>query len=405
VAHEQHVLTDVPARRRVDPTLLAAFALTGVTMRTAVTSVGAALDDLQAGLHTSSGVAGVITTLPVISFAVVGAATPRLAHRIGPHRLLVLSLLTATAGTVARATSGSVWLFVVLSVFALSGGAVSNVLLPSLVKLHAPDQIGRMTAVYSTSLAVGIAAASGLTVPIGDLGDGWRLGIGSWAVLSAVAVLPWLPTLRNETHDPTAERPLAMAALRRSPTAWLMTTFFAFQSMQAYIQFGWFAKFEHRHGVATSTAGWMLALLSALSIPVSMVAPRIPPRHQRAALTALSACSLTCYVGLAVAPVGGAWVWMGMAGLGGGTFPLALALIGMRARTADTTAALSAFAQTIGYVVAGTGPLLFGVLYGATSSWAPSLSLLFASLGISFVCGWLVCRPAYVDDELAPSAP
>lgn len=405
MADEQHVLTRTPARHRVDPVLLAAFALTGLTMRTAVTSVGAALDDLQAGLHTSSGVAGVITTLPVISFAAVGAATPRLAHRLGPHRLLVLSLLTAAAGTAARATAGSVWLFVLLSVFALSGGAVSNVLLPSLVKLHAPDQIGRMTAVYSTALAIGIAAASGLTVPIGDIGDGWRLGIGSWAVLSALAVVPWLPMLRNETHDPSSRGPLAMTALIRSRTAWLLTTFFAFQSMQAYIQFGWFAKFEHRHGVATSTAGWMLALLSALSIPVSMIAPRIPPRHQRAALTALSACSLGSYLGLAVAPVGGAWIWMGLAGLGGGTFPLALALIGMRARTAETTAALSAFAQTIGYVVAGCGPLLFGVLYGATSGWAASLALLFVSLGISYVCGWQVCRPTFVDDELARSAP
>ena len=222
-------------------------------------------------------------------------------------------------------------------------------------------------------------------------------------MLSAVAIFPWLPTLRHETRDLTP-RTFAARRLLASRTAWLLTIFFAFQSLQAYIAFGWFAKFLHRHGITTSTAGWMVAVLSATSIPVSMIAPRIPPRHQRTALTVLSLCSLGAYIGLAAAPVGGAWVWMSLAGIGGGTFPLALTLMGMRARSPETTAALSAFSQTIGYVVAGAGPLLFGVLYGATSSWGLPLMLLFVALGISYIAGWLACRPTLVDDELAPSA-
>ena len=65
--------------------------------------------------------------------------------------------------------------------------------MPSLVKRHYPDRIGTMTAVYTTALAVGATAGSALTVPISDLaGDtnGWRWGLGAWAVLSALAVLP-----------------------------------------------------------------------------------------------------------------------------------------------------------------------------------------------------------------------
>src|SRR5207248_9746878 len=80
--------TEVPRRassRTQHWWLVAALAVTGLSMRTAVTSVGAALDDLQAGLHVSSGVAGVITTLPVICFAGVGAATPRLSRVTGSH--------------------------------------------------------------------------------------------------------------------------------------------------------------------------------------------------------------------------------------------------------------------------------------------------------------------------------
>jgi MFS transporter, CP family, cyanate transporter len=180
--------------------------------------------------------------------------------------------------------------------------------------------------------------------------------------------------------------------------------FFAFQSVQAYIAFGWFAEFLHAHGMSSADAGWMLALLSATSIPVSMIAPTVAPSRYRVVISVLCGCSLVAYVGLGVAPLGGAWLWMALTGIGSGTFPVVLTMIGMRARTAETTAALSAFVQAIGYVVAGAGPLLFGVLYGATGSWTLPLALLFIALAITFISAWLACQPSFVDDELAEFA-
>jgi MFS transporter, CP family, cyanate transporter len=405
VAHEQQLLNASPARASQPWLLLAALVLTGLSMRTAVTSVGAVLDDLQSGLHTGSEVAGVITTLPVICFAALGSVTPRLSHRFGAHRLLVAALLLMTLGLVLRAVAGSIVGFLLLSVLALAGGAISNVLMPSLVKRHFPDHIGRMTAVYTTALAVGTTAGAGLTVPIGGLGDGWRTGIGSWALLSALAVVPWLPTLRRDSPDPEAPRGISANRLVHSRTAWVLMTFFAFQSFQAYIAFGWFAKFLHGHGVSSDTAGWMVALIAAMSIPVSMVVPTIAPSRHRLVVVVLSTCYLVSYLGLALAPVGGAWAWMVLSGIGSGMFPLSLTMIGLRARTSETTAALSAFVQAIGYVVAGAGPLLFGVLYGATNAWTLPLAALFVALAVAFGAGWLACRPSYVDDELAEFAP
>jgi CP family cyanate transporter-like MFS transporter len=408
VAHEQQHLSAAAAQpsspRGPAWLLLTALVLTGLSMRTAVTSTGAVLDDLESGLHVSSGAAGLITTLPVICFAALGSVTPRLTHRFGAHRLLVAALLLMSLGLVLRAVVGSIGGFVLLSLLALSGGAISNVLMPSLVKLHFPEHIGKMTAVYTTALAVGMTASSGLTVPIGRLGDGWRLGLGSWALLSAAAVLPWLPTLRRDKPDPDTERGMSANRLVHSRTAWLLTVFFAFQSFQAYVCFGWFAKFLHAHSVSSSDAGWMVALLSAMSIPVSMVVPNIAPSRHRMAISVLCGCSLAAYIGLAVAPRGGAWVWMALAGAGTGVFPLVLTMIGLRARSAETTAALSAFVQAIGYIFAGTGPLLVGVLYGATGGWALPLALLFIALAISFGAGWMACRPTFVDDELAEFA-
>ena len=389
--------------RRYVALVVLAVALTGFTMRIAVTSIGAVLDDLEAGLPASAGVAGVITTLPVIVFALLGFLGPTLAHRVGEHRLVVASLAVSTIGLAGRAISPGVWLFGLLSLLALAGGAIANVLMPALVKRHFPDRIGIMTATYTTSLAIGSTAAAGLTVPIAEATGGWRSGIGSWAIVAALAALPWLPTLRHDRPEPGAQRGLSANALLRSPTAWALTVFFAFQSFQAYIAFGWFAKFMHAHGVTSGTAGAMVAVLSAMTIPVSMVVPSMAASRHRVLLIWLTVCYLVAYVGLAVAPVGGAWVWMVLVGIGSGQFPLALTMIGLRSRTSDTTAALSAFVQAIGYVVAGTGPLLFGVLNGLTHGWALPLSLLFIALAFAFVAGWRAAVPRFVDDELAPS--
>ncbi|HKN97564.1 MAG TPA: MFS transporter, partial [Pseudonocardiaceae bacterium] len=237
--------------------LIGALLLAGLSMRTAVTSVGAVLGAIETGLHSNSGVAGLITTLPAICFAVLGALTPRMAARAGQHRLLVFALGAMTVGLVTRALVGSVWLFLVLSVLSLAGGAVANVVMPALVKSHFPNHIGRMTALYTTALAVGTTAGAGVTVPIGDLAggpDSWRVGIGSWALLSVVAMLAWVPTAKHDTAVSTGPRRLSPRTLMRSPVAWRVTMFFAFQSVQAYVAFGWFERFLTAHGITDVTA-------------------------------------------------------------------------------------------------------------------------------------------------------
>jgi CP family cyanate transporter-like MFS transporter len=146
-----------------------------------------------------------------------------------------------------------------------------------------------------------------------------------------------------------------------------------------------------------------VAFLTALSIPTSMIMPAWADRvhDQRPLIVLLTGLYVVSYVGLLVAPERAPWLWAGLAGLGAAAFPLALTLIGLRSRTPATTAALSAFAQSIGYLLAGTGPLLVGVLYGATGGWGWPFALLFAALGTMLVSGWYVGCPRYVEDDLA----
>lgn len=378
-----------------------------MNLRTAVSSVGPLLDELEHGIGLSSGLAGILTTLPVLSFAALGSLTPRLAHRIGEQRTLAAALTLMTAGLFLRATVSSVALFLLLSVAALAGGAMGNVLLPVIVKRYFPDRIGAMTAGYTTALAVGTTAAAAVTVPLASLRGpvDWRLGLGSWSLLAAVAAGTWLWLGRHAAHEATpAGTERITMPLRRSRTAWALTLFFGTQSLQAYVAFGWFALFfREQAGASATEAGLLIALLSALTIPISLVIPSLAVRWrtQRPLIAAVTACYTVAYAGMLLAPRGGAWLWVVLVGIGCGAFPLALTMIPLRTRTSTGTVALSAFAQSVGYLLAGTGPVLVGVLHGATHSWTGTFVLLFVDLAVMTASGWYVATPRYVEDDVS----
>ena len=72
------------------------------------------------------------------------------------------------------------------------------------------------------------------------------------------------------------------------------------------------------------------------------------------------ACYPIGYVGLMIAPYRLAVVWAIVVGVAPVTFPLILTLIGLRSRTPEGTAALSAFTQSAGYLIAAVGPFAVG---------------------------------------------
>ena len=158
--------------------LLLGIVALSFNLRPAAVSVGPVLSEVRAGLHMSGTVAGVLTTMPVVAFALFGAAAPWLAQRVGAHRVTLLSLVAVVLGLLLRAGTGSAALFLLYSLLGLAGMATANVLLPSLVKLHFPARVGLMTSVYTTAMAIGLTTASMVTVPVASHfgADGWRAG-------------------------------------------------------------------------------------------------------------------------------------------------------------------------------------------------------------------------------------
>lgn len=387
--------------------LVLGIVLAALNLRTAVTSVGPLLDQLSAGLGMSSLGIGLLTTLPVLAFATVGAITPALSRMIGEHRLLLLALVTLGVGLLVRASVDSAPVFLLSSALALSGGAVGNVLIPTLIKRHFPGKAGFMTTVYTTALAVGTMLAAAATVPIERAAGGdWHVALGVWAAFAAVAALPWLVLSRTHQSDSrrdTGRADMGPGRLVRSKLAWSIAVYFGTQSMIAYIMFGWLAKILTDGGYTTSQAGLVLGVFTALSIPVSMLVPTLASRFkdQRPVVAGLVVFYAIGFAGLWFAPASTAWIWVLFVGVGMGSFPLALTMLALRTRTAEATAALSAFGQSAGYLIAGVGPILVGTLYEATGGWSLPYLLIFGVLAVQLVTGWYAGRNRFLEDQTA----
>ncbi|MFH9862719.1 CynX/NimT family MFS transporter [Streptomyces sp. NPDC017202] len=383
--------------------------LAALNLRPAITSLGALLEEVRDGLGMSGSVAGLLTSVPPLCFAVFGVTAPRLARRFGAGAVVCAGMAAITAGLLIRPYAGGTAGFLAASALALMGIAVSNVLMPVIVKRWFPDRVGSMTGLYSMALALGTSAAAAVTVPLTDaLGGGWQSGLAVWAGLAAAAVLPWLPLARERGATPAAQSSARaeegpVLRITRSRTAWALAAFFGLQATAAYITMGWMPQIFRDAGVPASTAGLLLAVTMVMGVPLAFVIPRLATRlpHQGPIAVALGLCGLAGYAGLHVAPAAGAWAWALLLGVSNCAFPLALTMVGMRARTGGGVAQLSAFAQSAGYLLSIPGPLLVGVLYQHSGGWGLPLALMAALMVPQMAVGVLAGRDRTVEDEAA----
>ncbi|MFF4700659.1 CynX/NimT family MFS transporter [Streptomyces chattanoogensis] len=388
--------------------VIAGIVLAALNLRPAITSLGALLKEVREGLGMSGTVAGLLTSVPSLCFAVFGIAAPRLARRFGPGAIVCGGMAAIAAGLALRPFTGGTAGFLAASALALAGIAVGNVLMPVVIKSWFPDRVGPMTGLYSMALALGTSLAAAVTVPMtAALGGSWQSGLAVWAGLAAVAVLPWLAVVRRRSAAPGASADGAASAaeppvrITSSPTAWALAVFFGLQATAAYVTMGWMPQIFRDAGVSAGTAGVLLAVTMAMGVPLSFVLPRLATRmrHQGPLAVGLAACGLAGYAGLWLAPAAGAWVWALLMGIANCSFPLALTMIGMRSSSSAGVAKLSAFVQSVGYLISIPGPLLVGALYQHSGGWGLPIALMAGLLVPQMAVGMLAGRDRRIEDE------
>ncbi|MER0466449.1 MFS transporter [Bacillus cabrialesii subsp. cabrialesii] len=368
-------------------------------LRPAITSVGPVISSIRADLHMSNGTAGFLTALPLLSFAVLSPLAPKFGQRLGNERTLWLGLLMLLIGILLR-SAGVTWALFAGTALIGIGIAIGNVLLPSLIKHKYPDKSGIMISLYTTSMCIFAALASGVSVPLAaQMGGGWKQAFLLWGGLALLALLIWIPQLR---HRDTANKAVKLqtSSIWFSKMAWHVTIFMGLQSFLFYSSIAWFPEILRSHGMDTSTAGWMVSLMQFASLPFTFLTPVLADRmkHQRGIAAGLTAVYL---IGLCGLLAGGSHIllaiWMIIIGIGqGSSISLALTLIGLRSENAQQAAALSGMSQSFGYLLAAIGPIFVGYLFDQTHSWTMPIVLLIAALILMGASGLGAGRDQYI---------
>jgi CP family cyanate transporter-like MFS transporter len=377
--------------------MIAGFLLIAANLRAALTSVGPLLETIRADLGLTTGAAGFLGTLPLLTFAVVSPQVPWLARRLGTDQTLWIALALLAAGIVLRSlpVTGFLWVGTVMLGAAIG---VGNVLLPSLIKRDFPERINAVTGVYTAIVGIVASTAAGVAVPLANtLPGGWRTALGCWAGFVLIALAVWTPQLARKRVSTTGETGRAGMPWR-SLLAWECAGFMALSACGFYTVLAWYPSVLHSYGTSETAAGWLLFTYSIVGVLMSLVIPLVLTRFrdQRAVAVASALFAMVGYLGLLFTP-GLAVLWVLLTGIGaGGLFFLALAFFSLRAADPRSSAALSGMGQSLGYLVAAVGPVLFGVLHDATGGWRVPLAVLAGVAAVHAVIGLRAGRDAHV---------
>ena len=372
---------------------MAAVLVAAVCMRPALTAVGPVLGLIGTDTGLSHTMLGLLSALPLLAFAAVSPIVHGPVRRIGIERTVAWALVALAAGSAFRAVPGLPQLWVGTAV-AGAGIAVCNVLIPVVIRRDHPIRVPLMTAVYSATMGTAAALASGVSQPLAHLSGGWRLSLGIWAVPAAVAAVVWMLRRSQATAEP--ERDLEDATpVWRSVAAWRLTAVMGLQSTTFYIMVAWLPSIATSHGASDALGGWYLFAYQAIGILAGLGLPAVLHRAgtPRAGILVSAPLVVAC-LGIITLPAA-LPAWVLLAGISSGAaLVYALTRISLAARTSAHATRLSGMAQSVGYLLAASGPVVVGWLRDSTDSWTPALVLVAALATVQATAAALRLRAA-----------
>ncbi len=386
--------------------LITGIVVVSFNLRPGITSVGPLIGMIRDDVGLVNWSAGLLTSLPLLAFACMSPIVPSLGNRYTNDRIMFVGLLLLIVGISMRSVSMVLFLFVG-TIFVGIGIAVCNVLLPGVIKEHFPAKVALMTSIYSTTMGVFAAIASGVSVPVAvGFGWGWKSALFIWTIPALIGVFIWAFLMKNtDRYRETGMHYVTKSDGRiwRSPLAWQIALYMGLQSSLFYIMISWLPEILHDFGVAKSTAGWLLSYTQLIGMPASFIVPVLAGRMKSQAPIVLTLCT-SALVGFTGLLLGSTFpvllISTTLIGIPlGGCFALALTFLALRARHAKHAAYLSGMAQSIGYLIAAAGPILIGYLYDLTHEWTyPLLTLIIITVLVMFF-GVRAGQDRYVLDE------
>lgn len=389
-------MSSVPARQHLPRWfLLTALLAVALNLRAPLTSLPPVVDDVGQSLGLTPAGVGLLTSVPVLCFALFTPAASWLLARLGPERAVLLAILGVLLGTLVR-SAGSVPAAFAGTLVLGVGITIGNLAVPVVIARDFQRRAAPVTGAYTATMNLGSTLTTTLTVPLA-VALGWQWALAGWAVLAVVALAVWAPAgralaghhdaggLPRELPPKTALGPEASVRIRRLTI--LLAAAFGAQASGYYAMTAWLPTIlQDRLGLDAAQAGGAAAPFQLCAVAGSFLVPLALSRGLgfRAVSVLLALLWLSLPVGMVVAP--GTWaLWVCLAGAAqGGNFTAIFTLIAQRSPDVATARRTSAVVQTAGYACAAAAPTLLGALHDATQGWnAP----LFVVTGLLLLMG------------------
>lgn len=367
-------------------------------LRAPITAVGSVVDMIVKDFHMSSGLAGFMTTLPLIAFACVSPFVSGFTKKYGYAHVMLAGLLFIFLGLLVRSYTDMLGLFLGTALVGV-GIAIGNVLIPSIIKLRFSGSVGKMTSVYTASMCIFAAVGAGVSVPLAQgMHLGWKNSLAIWVAMALVTMLIWLPQLRSVKKNP-AMVPSATPAVGTSSssiwtckTAWVVTFFMGIQSLLFYCMVAWLPTIIVAKGLSSTFASHMALVYQLIAIPAALLVSMRCDKYQNQRYLTLCICAIY-FAGITLFAFSygtlGLLVSIILLSLGmGGSISLAIAFISLRAPNAVKASELSGMAQSAGYLLAAVGPTAMGALYDVFHNWSLPMGIFIALILVLALFGW-----------------
>ncbi|MBI5975058.1 MFS transporter [Staphylococcus sp. H16/1A] len=349
--------------------------LVGANLRAPLTSVGVALPSIKDALSLSNVSVSVITIIPLLAFSVISLLASRTGERLGLEKTIFYALILILLGVAIRSIP-NVSLLYVGTILIGVGIAFGNVLTPAVIKSNFPMRLGIMTGYYTVVMNVFGSLSSYISAPLVKSFN-YQIALGSIGVVTLVTLFVWVFQLKNNEKIQHTSHSDGVNVWK-SPIAWRITLLMGSQSLIFYALINWLPAYLADYGVSLDTAGVYLSILQLAIIPLTFVTPIWATKMRSQVLLTIITC-LFFVVGIVIITFFPRAALIGILILGitnGISFGLVNTFFSLKTEQPITAAKLSGMSQSVGYLFAATGPLLFGVLHDVTGTWLASLSIL-----------------------------
>lgn len=360
------------SRAQIEWFVLMGIVFITLNLRGPITGVGPIIEIIKEQYQLSNSLAGFITTLPLLAFAIFSPIVARFRY----VTMMLYGLVFIALGELIRSYSGEIGLFVGTLIMGV-GIAIANVLLPSIIKSKFPKTFGKIMSIYSLALVISAAIGAGISVPLAlSLHLGWKNTLAIWAIVAVVAIIFWLPHLKGRRRYQNQKTPTGVnIPIYKYATSWWITLFMGTQSLIFYSVIAWFPSILIEKGFDIHFASNMTLLYQVCSMPVALLAPmliaRVRNKHKHILTSFLClmyalAFGILLFCNSLFAMV---LVTLFLAFPMGGMFGIALLFVSTKASIPQKVARLSGMAQSLGYLIAAIGPIFLGFVYDVAKSW------------------------------------